>query len=295
MSTTLAMATCSGALLSNVAASRRVRHDKNNRAVLGSRLVGTGTVRRARAATVTMTPRCAATPVGGDNARASSGSLNHVRELLPSTHRSDPQLVATIAVNATPAPPAAAEQNSSFVTFCRSNWPIFLLLETTALVGAAYSGVSSRNKRLEISKLNDKLRAMMDKMEDANCTFDWSVDEDEEDSWPGSKELSEAKKALEADDVNAALAAFAAAKAAVIEYSGPELQGMDGKAAASWWGFWRLMDGGRREDGGHRAPFFSSPPPTDPRTPPFPFIHFIFTSVLCMNMLLFLMLVFIHV
>lgn len=184
--------------------------------------------------------RCAA--VGGSGAEGSVSLARAIssqpsdgvrllpRELLPATP--DAQLVATVAAKAVAAPPPPAQPVNGFVAFCRGNWPLFVFAQTGALIGAAYSGIDSRNKRLEIAKLNDKLRAMMDKVEQG-CTFQWSVDEDDEDDWPGSKELSDAKRALQADDLDAAMAAFAAAKTAVMEYSGKDCEKMDGKAAGA--------------------------------------------------------------
>mmetsp|Transcript_26990 Transcript_26990/g.43227 ORF Transcript_26990/g.43227 Transcript_26990/m.43227 type:complete len:285 (+) Transcript_26990:181-1035(+) len=170
--------------------------------------------------------RCAA--VGG--VQQASGLP---RELLPPPTPTGAQLIASIAAKAAvPAPPPTP--TNTFVGFCRSSWPLFVFAQTGALIGAGYSGISSRNKRLEIGLLNDKLRAMMEKMKDSECAFNWSVDEDEEDDWPGSKELSAAKTSLALGNVDAALDAFAAAKKVVIAYAGDNFEHMDGKAAASW-------------------------------------------------------------
>lgn len=128
------------------------------------------------------------------------------------------ELVATVAASPTAAAPVS--EAGQFQQWCRANWKVLLLAQTGALVGAAYSGISSRNKRLEISKLNDKLRTMKEKVDNAGCAFEWTVDDEEEADWPGSKELSDAAAALEAGNIDAALAAFSAAKAAVVEYAG---------------------------------------------------------------------------
>jgi hypothetical protein len=162
-----------GALLSTPATARRGRHGHRVRGGISS----SGC--RARAATQTI--RCAAAPDGN------STTLHHnVRELLPPPGPTSAQLIATVAAKAaTPAPPP--KPTNAAVEFCRTSWPLFVLAQTGALIGAAYSGVDSRRKREEIGKLNDKLRKMMEKMGDSSCSFDWSVDEDEEADWPGSK------------------------------------------------------------------------------------------------------------
>ena len=220
------------AFLTSVTTRRGVRHNNNNdddnnrvKLPLVRRTTGGATARGCRARRAAATTRCAAG--AGQNSARSHQSPHHVRELLPPSHssNSNAQLVATIAAKAAAPPPPQPAASNSLTVFCRANWPLFVLAQTVALFGAAYSGISSRNKRVEVGKLNDQLRAMMEKMDESNCKFDWSVDEDEEDDWPGSKELSEAKRSLEAEDVDAALAHFAAAKNAVMEYSGPDLSG----------------------------------------------------------------------
>lgn len=89
-------------------------------------------------------------------------SLHHVQELLPPQRPSSAQLVATVAAKpAASAPPPPPPVNGGFVAFCRAYWPLFVVAQSLALIGAAYSGVSSRRKRVELGKLNEKLRKMM--------------------------------------------------------------------------------------------------------------------------------------
>lgn len=145
MSSSAAM--CNSALLSNpvTALNRRGRIP-----LLGRSSTVTNGCRSRRAAPTLMTRRAATTRC----------SLHHVQELLPPQRPSSAQLVATVAAKAAaPAPPPPPE--NGFVEFCRTNWPLFVVAQSIALIGAAYSGVSSRNKRIELGKLNEKLRKMM--------------------------------------------------------------------------------------------------------------------------------------
>lgn len=156
--------------------------------------------------------------------------------------RASPALVAS--VSAKPAAPAPASDPSPFALWCRSNWPLFVVAQTLALVGAAASGVSSRKKRVELAALNEKLRKMKEARdaEDGTCSFDWSASHGQcTDSWPGAAELAVAKEALEKNgQPDEALVWFAAAKDAVRRDAGGGGEGIDfmynlsGVAAASW-------------------------------------------------------------
>ena len=105
--------------------------------------------------------------------------------------------------------------------FARANWPVFVLFETVALIGAAVSGVSSRRKRLEIQDLNVKLREMMTKVEQSKvCEFNWpsepsADDDDDDDATPGSALLTKASNLLELGELDAAIATFDEAKLAI--------------------------------------------------------------------------------
>merc|ERR1712127_489350 len=63
-----------------------------------------------------------------------------------------------VAAAQTVAPPVASGLNTSFYTFCRANWPIFVVSQTLALVGAGYAGYVARTRRLELETLNKQLR-----------------------------------------------------------------------------------------------------------------------------------------
>ena len=153
-----------------------------------------------------------------------------------------PVLVASVA--AKPAAPAPASNPSPFALWCRANWPLFVVAQTLALIGAAASGVSSRKKRIELAALNEKLRKMKEARdtEDGTCSFDWSASHGQcTDTWPGAAELAAAKEALEKNgQPDEALLWFAAAKDAVRRDAGGGGEGIDfmynlsGVAAASW-------------------------------------------------------------
>ena len=109
---------------------------------------------------------------------------------------------------------------------------------------SAASGVSSRQKRIELAALNEKLRKMKEARdtEDGTCSFDWSASHGPcTDTWPGAAELAAATEALEKNgQPDEALLWFAAAKDAVRRDAGGGGEGIDfmynlsGVAAASW-------------------------------------------------------------
>lgn len=153
-----------------------------------------------------------------------------------------PRLVASVsaAPGISAAPPGGARDPSAFDAFCRANWPWFVALETAALIGAAVSGVSSRKKRLELAALNEKLRQLQSRADDATCQLDWSAAHGQcTDDWPASEFLAAGKEALAANEADEAAAQFEAAKAEVMRVAGTaeESDAADslvGVAAASW-------------------------------------------------------------
>jgi hypothetical protein len=192
-------------------------------------------LRTARRAASTTT-RCDAASAGSSsNANAPSSSV--ARLLAPSPRQN---LVATVAAKSPPAPPPPPPP-SGFTAFARANWPVFVVFETVALIGAAVSGVSSRRKRLEIQDLNGKLREMMTKVEQSKvCEFVWPEpsaddDDDDDDASPGSALLTKASKLLELGELDAAIATFDEAKLAISGAFGADTSSarMDDKGAFS--------------------------------------------------------------
>jgi hypothetical protein len=171
-------------------------------------------LRTARRAASSTTTRCDASADSSSSASAPSSSS--IARLAPSPRQNN--LVATVAAKTPPAPPPPP---SGFAAFARANWPVFVLFETVALIGAAVSGVSSRRKRLEIQDLNVKLREMMTKVEQSKaCEFNWpsepsADDDDDDDATPGSALLTKASNLLELGELDAAIATFDEAKLAI--------------------------------------------------------------------------------
>jgi tetratricopeptide (TPR) repeat protein len=161
--------------------------------------------------------RCARTSAAAASARVDASSSaaspsppRDARELLPKDAPSRATLVATVAAKPANAP-APAEAPTPFVAFCRANWGFFAALQTVALIGASYNGRLARKRRLEIAEINAKLRAMMQKAEDARDATR-GVDESDDEDGGSSEKLAEGKRALSAKDFEAAVVAFDEAK-----------------------------------------------------------------------------------
>lgn len=155
------------------------------------------------------TSAAASARVDASSSAASPSPPRDARELLPRDAPSRATLVATVA--AKPPAPAPAEAPTPFVAFCRANWGFFAALQTVALIGASYNGRLARKRRLEIAEINAKLRAMMQKAEDARDATR-GVDESDDDDGGSSEKLAEGKRALVAKDFETAVVAFDEAK-----------------------------------------------------------------------------------
>ncbi|KAK3274511.1 hypothetical protein CYMTET_17307 [Cymbomonas tetramitiformis] len=113
------------------------------------------------------------------------------------------KLVPSFQVTTPPSPP---QHVSSVMSFCRTYWPAFAVLQVVALIGASYNGYISRKRREELQVLYAQMRIMNEKLRQEN-------DKDDEDSASPqvSEKLSSGMSSLQSGEAAAAVESFTAA------------------------------------------------------------------------------------
>jgi hypothetical protein len=145
--------------------------------------------------------------------RRTAGSDKNTSSYFGQIHSHSPNVTYVLGAK----PPGAATVAPSPPFQLATYWPLIVIFQTAALVGAAVSGISSRKKRLELKSLNDKLRLMMANDDDTqNCAFDWDNLEGQcTAAWPGAVALAEGTEFLMEGNIEKALEAFQVARHAV--------------------------------------------------------------------------------